>query len=227
MISKANQPYRDASVGYRAEAARFEAGIAQDHKNVRTSASVEGAVAMIGGGVYTSGRIDDAFAVVDVHAPGVKVERENVVVGKTNADGKILIPSLGAYHNNKISIDPMDLPLNAEPATTYDYVRPGFKSGVYVDFNVKKASPSAIVILKDAGRRIPDCRLGSARRWFGRNVRRRLRRPSLHQGLEGRQYRARHQRQGHLHSPVRIQSRQRRATHDRAGDLPMKLSAHC
>lgn len=140
--------YRTASVGYRTEAARFEAGIAQDSKNVRTSASMEGAVAMIGGGVYTSGRIDDAFAVVDVHSPGVKVERDNVVVGKTNADGKILIPSLGAYHNNKISIDPMDLPLNAEPATTYDYVRPGFKSGVYVDFNVKKASPSAIVILK-------------------------------------------------------------------------------
>ncbi len=141
--------YRTASVGYRAEAARFEAGIAQDSKNVRTSATVEGAVAMIGGGVYTSGRIDDAFAVVDVHAPGVKVERDNVVVGKTNADGKILIPSLSAYHKNKISIDPMDLPLNAEPATTYDYVRPGFKSGVYVDFDVKKASPSAIVILKD------------------------------------------------------------------------------
>jgi outer membrane usher protein len=142
--------YRTASVGYRSEAARIEAGLVQEAKNTIATASVDGAVSLIGGNVYTSGRIDDSFAVVDTHLPDVKVQRDNVVVGKTNADGKILIPSLSAYHKNKISIDPMDLPLNAEPETTYEYVRPAFKSGVHVDFKVKKATPSAIVVLKDA-----------------------------------------------------------------------------
>jgi outer membrane usher protein len=143
-------PYRNATVGYRATAARVEAGVTQANSGVRSTASVEGAVAMIGGDAYISSRIDDAFAVVDVHAPNVKVERENQLVGTTNEDGKILIPELGSYRKNKISIDPLDLPLNAEPATTYDYVTPGYKSGVYVDFDVKKATPSAIVILKTA-----------------------------------------------------------------------------
>lgn len=143
-------PYRSANVGYRSSAGRVEAGVTQDASGMRTQASAEGALAFSGGSVFATNRIDDAFAVVDVHVPNVKVQRENSVVGTTNDDGKILIPNLNAYQRNKISIDPMDLPLNAEPATTYDYVKPGFKSGVYVDFDVKTATPSAIVILTDA-----------------------------------------------------------------------------
>jgi outer membrane usher protein len=145
-----SSPYRTATVGYRTSAARLEAGLTQDSAGVRTTASAEGALAVVGGDVYASNRIEDAFAVVDVHEPDVRVERENVVVGTTNEDGKILIPNLNAYQRNKISIDPMDLPINAEPATTYDYITPGFKSGVYVDFDVKKASQSALVVLQDA-----------------------------------------------------------------------------
>jgi outer membrane usher protein len=141
-------PYRSASVGYRGSAARVEAGLAQSESGVQASASVEGAVAVLGGNVYTANHIEDSFAVVDAHAPGVKVQRENLLVGTTNEDGKILIPNLNSYHRNKISIDPIDLPINAEPATTYDYITPSFRSGVYVDFDVKKATPNAIVILK-------------------------------------------------------------------------------
>ncbi len=145
-----NDAYRSATVGYRASAARLEAGINQDSSGVRATAQADGAVAMLGGNVFASNRIDGAFAVVDAHEPGVRVMRENVVIGTTDSDGKILIPSLNAYYKNKIAIDPMDLPLDAEIASTLEYVAPSFKSGVYVEFDVKKAKPSAIVILKDA-----------------------------------------------------------------------------
>ncbi len=40
--------------------------------------------------------------------------------------------------------------MNTEMDTASHYVTPGYKSGLYVDFNVKAASPSALVILKDA-----------------------------------------------------------------------------
>lgn len=143
-----DSPYRNASVGYRGTAARVEAGLTQGTSGVHASASVDGAVAVLGGNVYAANHIDDSFAVVDAHAPGVKVQRENLLIGTTNEDGKILIPNLNSYHRNKISIDPMDLPINAEPATTYDYVTPGYRSGVYVNFDVKKATPNAVVILK-------------------------------------------------------------------------------
>ena len=105
---------------------------------------------MLGGAPYLSNRVYDSFAVVDAHNPGVKVQRENTLVGETNEDGKILVPNVSSFQKNKISIDPMDLPLNAEIESTVDYVAPSFRSGVYVEFNVKKAVPSAIVILQTA-----------------------------------------------------------------------------
>ncbi len=142
--------YRTAAVGHRMSGARVEASVRQDETGVRGAAEVEGSIAILGGDVYLANRIDDSFAVVDAHAPGVRVQRENVVVGTTNDDGKILIPNLNAYQKNKVAIDPMDLPINAEIASTLDYVTPGFKSGVYVNFDVKQARPSAIVILKSA-----------------------------------------------------------------------------
>lgn len=140
---------RSASIARRLSAARVEAGVYQDGSRVRGTGEVEGAVAILGGDIYTSNRIDDSFAVADAHAPGVNVLRENTVVGKTNEDGKILIPSLLSYQKNKIAIDPMDLPLDAEINTTQAYVAPSYKSGVYVEFDVHKAKPSAIVILHD------------------------------------------------------------------------------
>jgi outer membrane usher protein len=148
--------YRTAAVGHRTSAARVEASLRQDENGVRGAGEIEGAIAMLGGNVYMTNRIDDGFAVVDAHAPGVRVQRENVVAGVTNDEGKILIPNLNAYQKNKIAIDPMDLPLNAEIASTLDYVTPGYKSGVYVNFDVKQARPSAIVILTDpAGAFVP------------------------------------------------------------------------
>ena len=142
--------YRSAAAGYRSSVARVEAGVRQDRSGVRTTAEVEGAVALLGGDIYVSNRIDDAFAVVDAHAPGVSVQRENITIGKTGDNGKILIPSLNAYQDNKIAIDPLDLPIDAEINSTVTRVKPSFRSGVYVEFDVKKAKPSAIVILKDA-----------------------------------------------------------------------------
>lgn len=154
--SEGGNAIRSASIAHRMQPAKIEAGVYQDRHGVRATAQVEGAVALLGGDIYTSNRIDDAFAVVDVHTPGIKVQKENNVVGVTNEDGKILIPSLSAYNKNKISIDPLELPLDAEIASTVDYVAPGYRSGVYVNFDVKKAKPGAIVILKDAaGKFIP------------------------------------------------------------------------
>jgi outer membrane usher protein len=139
--------YRSAMVGYRGSAALMQADIAQNGSGVRTAASLDGALVYMGGDVYAANRIDDSFAVVDAHTPDVKVRRDNQVIAVTDGSGKALVPNLISYEKNKVEIDPLDLPLNAEPDTTYNFIRPGFRSGVYVDFDVKLAPPSAIVIL--------------------------------------------------------------------------------
>jgi outer membrane usher protein len=141
-------PYRSAAASYRASAATVQAGVEQSQgKVLRGMGQVDGAVAAIGGGVFFSNRIDDAFAVVDTGVPGVPVFRENQPVGETNGRGQLLVPNLRAYGNNKISIDPKGLPVNAEVETVEDVVAPADRSGVVVNFATKSDVQAAVVIL--------------------------------------------------------------------------------
>jgi outer membrane usher protein len=141
-------PYRSAAASYRASAATVQAGVEQSQGTVvRGMGQVDGAVAVLGGGVFFSNRIDDAFAVVDSGIPGIPVYRENQLVGETNDRGRLLVPNLRAYGNNKISIDPKGMPVNAEIETVEDVVAPADRSGVVVSFAAKSDVQAAIVIL--------------------------------------------------------------------------------
>ena len=123
---------------------------------IRTMAQADGAIALLGSNVFFSNRIDDLFAVVDTGAPGVPVFYENRPYGETNRNGQLLIPNLRAYGNNKISIDPKGLPVNAEIEQTDDVVTPADRSGVVVSFNAKTDTQSAVVIFIGAnGKPIP------------------------------------------------------------------------
>lgn len=147
---------RSAELSYRASSARVSGGVRQHRQGLRGTVEVEGAVAALGGGVFTSNRIEDAFAVVDAGSPGIRVMRENNYIGDTGSDGKILVPNMNSYQRNKLEIDPMGLPLNAEVTETYSNVTPAFHSGIYVDFQVKRDTPSALIILTDeAGQFLP------------------------------------------------------------------------
>ena len=154
--SEGATPYRAASASYRASVGRFETGVEQLGRSVRGTAEFEGAIATMGGGVFFSNRIDDSFAVVDVGAPGVEVFYENRPLGMTNSQGMFMVPSLRAYQANKISIDPRNLPVNAEIPQVKDIVAPADRSGVVVRFGVKTNVSSAVVMLTDAeGKPLP------------------------------------------------------------------------
>jgi outer membrane usher protein len=149
-------PYRSGDIAYRGESGLVTGSIRQDKNNVRGTIEVEGAVAAIDGDIYTANRIDDAFALVDVGAAGVKVMHQNNAIGETGEDGKILIPNLTSYQRNKLAIDPMGLPLDTEMTNTSMNVTPAYQSGVVAGFNVKQRVQGAIVILKDAsGKDLP------------------------------------------------------------------------
>lgn len=147
--SEGNAQYRSAAASYRSSYGRVEATVANDRSGTRATGEVDGAVTVMGGGVFLSNRIDDAFAVVDAGAPGVDVLYENRLIGKTNAQGQFLIPSLRSYQKNKIAIDPRDLPVNADAPMTQDIVAPADRSGVVVGFGVKTNVKAAIVVLAD------------------------------------------------------------------------------
>jgi len=142
-------PYRNASATYRSSIAQVGGEIRQFGSTVGGTLQAQGAVAAIGGGVFLSNRIDDAFAVVDAGLPSIEVLYENRPVGKTNSDGKILIPGLRSYQKNQVAIDPRDLPINADAPTTQNVVAPTDRGGVVVSFGAKNDNDTAMVIITD------------------------------------------------------------------------------
>lgn len=147
--SEGQSVYRLASGAYRSSMAQFDGSVWQDRAGLGGSAQVQGSVAAMGGGVFLSNTIDDAFAVVDAGAPNVNILYENRPAGTTNAQGKALVPTLKSYQKNNIAIDPNGLPVDADIATTQTVVTPAERSGVVVRFGVKTVISSAVVVLTD------------------------------------------------------------------------------
>ncbi len=149
-------PDRFAGMGYRARFARLEGGVQQIGKNVRATAEVDGSIALAGGGVFLANRIDDAFAVVDVGAPGVAVTHENRPIGVTDSSGRLLVPYLLSWQRNALQIDPRNLPVDADIRSTRNVVVPADSSGVVVKFGVTQHSDAALVVLVEQdGKPVP------------------------------------------------------------------------
>ncbi|MCO5064512.1 MAG: fimbria/pilus outer membrane usher protein [Rhizobiaceae bacterium] len=140
---------REATGSYRTRWGRAEAGIDQGDGQMRATAEFDGAVAMVGSDVFASGRIDDAFAAIDVGAPGVEVFHQNRLVGKSDYRGKMLVPDMVSNEKNTIAINPDGLPIDAQISATKTIVVPAWKSGVHVDFGVAENVGAAIVTLVD------------------------------------------------------------------------------
>lgn len=97
---------------------------------------------------YTAGRVDDAFTVVEVeNSPGVRVNLENRLVGRTNRRGRLFIPDLQSYTPNALSIDPLDLPPDASIGDPATLVSPREGAGLITRFPVTHAR-SAVVTLQ-------------------------------------------------------------------------------
>lgn len=119
-------------------------------------AGLSGGVAVAGGGVFFSRRIDDSFAVVKVgDYAGVRVTRDNQEVGRTDADGLILVTRLRAYQDNPIGIEQADLPIDAEIDTLLLKLAPALRSGVVAVFPVRRGHSASFRLVDEAGRVLP------------------------------------------------------------------------
>jgi outer membrane usher protein len=151
-----NTPSRAATVSYRASAGRVELGAQQVNGATQATAQVDGAVAFVGGGIFASNRIDDAFAVVDAGAPNVDVFYENRPAGTTGANGMVLVPYLRAYQDNSISIDARNLAADADVPRTRSTVVPPDRGAALVKFGISQDARNALVVIRGAdGAAIP------------------------------------------------------------------------
>jgi outer membrane usher protein len=140
-----------ANLGLNGRYGRAELGAQFSDRSRSLGLRLDGSVAVAGGGVFLTRRIQDSFAVVDAGAAGVEVKSENRTVGRTGRSGRLLVPDLRGYERNVLSIDPSTLPLDAAIGSTRQTVRPAYHSGARVDFGVEANPAGAMIVLVDAG----------------------------------------------------------------------------
>jgi outer membrane usher protein len=138
-------PSRAATASYRSNVGTVQAGVAQNGTNSSGALELRGSIATMNGGMFLSDWIDDGFAVVNVGAPGVEVLNENRPVGVTGANGMLLVPRLRSYDNNNVSVNPTNLPVDAEIVSTRSVVAPADRAGTLVQFKVLNNTNSALV----------------------------------------------------------------------------------
>jgi len=130
--------------------AQVTAGVDRFGKQTTVQAELNGAVSFVDGGLFLSNQIDDSFAVVDTSGvAGIRVQQENRYAGRTDSDGRLLVPDLRSFEINHLSIDPLDAPLDTTVPYAAREVRPQDRSGVVVNFSIK-TSDGALLLLTDA-----------------------------------------------------------------------------
>jgi len=140
----------------RFDAAEVELQAASYAGTAGQSVTVRGGATLLGGMLRASRRIDSSFAVVDVGGiPGIPVFLENQLVAHTDDRGRALLPSLLAYDINRISIEPLDLPLNTEIDSRQMEIRPAYRSGVLARFPVERTAPGTFTLVREDGSPVP------------------------------------------------------------------------
>lgn len=126
-----------AALDWRNKQYELSASVLHSRNNRQVSGGLSGALIMMDNAVYASRFVVDAFALVDVGQENVPVLIGNQWVGNTNQQGKLLIPDLYSHLENRIAIDPDELPANAAIESIEQMVVPKRKGGVRVKFPVK------------------------------------------------------------------------------------------
>ena len=115
-------------------------------------AGINGGIAIAGGGVFMSRKIDDSFAVVKVDSyDNVRVYRDNQEITRTNKQGLALVPRLRGYQKNLVSIEQQDLPMDAEIDTLELKIKPPLRTGVIAEFPIRKSMHASFRLVNEGG----------------------------------------------------------------------------
>lgn len=119
--------------------------------------SASGSIAWLANRPYFAREINDGFAVARVgNLKDVRVYVENQEVGRSDAEGRLLLPRLRPYEVNRIRIEPVDLPLASQARTISMEVAPAFRSGIVINFPISTPSFALVRALLPSGEPVPD-----------------------------------------------------------------------
>ncbi len=116
-------------------------GLDYSNKSIDTGykISVSGGIGLIDNSIFFSRPIYDSFAKVKVdNLEGVRVYKSGNEIGRTDKDGKVIVPNIRSFHDNRIGIESSDIPINYNIESLKQYISAPYRSGSLVEFNVSK-----------------------------------------------------------------------------------------
>ncbi|MEQ1661076.1 MAG: fimbria/pilus outer membrane usher protein [Thiobacillus sp.] len=145
-----------AGVAYKNQWGSYGLEFEQRRDSDIANASVAGALAVLGGRLLPTRRIDQSFGLVDV--PGftdVRVYADNQLMGVTDTSGQLLLPDLRAYEPNSIHLDHRDLPLDSHIDNLRLNAVPTFRAGQLVRFQLARTRPAMMTLMLADGNPLP------------------------------------------------------------------------
>ncbi len=119
-------------------------------------AGIGGGIAWLDGQWFMSRRVETSFGLVSVQGfPNVRVYVDNQLAGRTNAQGFALLPRLHPYIRNNVSVEPLDLPLDAQIDAVKMQPVPAWRSGVRVDFPIRRIPSATLDLVQEDGSPVP------------------------------------------------------------------------
>lgn len=152
--SQTNGPGFDGT--YQSRRGTYTAKAYQVARKNYYEADISGAVVYMDGRPHLSRKLSQSYALVQV--PGyenVRVYYQNQLMGKTNADGNLLVPDILSYQNNTLAIEPRDLPLLTDLKQTSITLRPYYHSGLIAKFTPRQSDHVLLRLLNHDGKVVP------------------------------------------------------------------------
>ncbi|ODV24910.1 MAG: fimbrial assembly protein [Rhodanobacter sp. SCN 68-63] len=145
-----------AELDYLGRYGQAQAGVMHFGDNSTAYAGGNGSLVLMGGHMFAARSIYNGFAVVSTEGvPDVPVKLENNPIGRTDAHGLLLVTPLNAYQNNKLSIDPMQLPADVRVGPINLQASPTDRAGTLVRFDLKPIRSASVLLRDVAGKPVP------------------------------------------------------------------------
>jgi outer membrane usher protein len=134
----------------------LQAEVAQQAATSSARITATGGIATLGHGLHFSRGLDQSFAVVQVgDLPNIPVFLENQEVARTGSNGAALVNNLRAYEVNRISIDPLTLPMEVSLKSMELPVVPRNQGGVQVEFATPRVRTVTLQLRDRSGAYLP------------------------------------------------------------------------
>jgi outer membrane usher protein len=149
-------PYQQADITWRTQKAQIQGGLYRESSRQTQWANVSGSFIAMGGDVYATNRVNDAFVLVSTDDySDVPIRFEHQVVGRTDRRGRLLIPWVPSYYRGQFEADLLDLPSNVTTDDTQRIVSVHQNSGAYLSFGLKRELTANIALVDEAGAALP------------------------------------------------------------------------